>query len=84
MIRIRPEQVWIGNVTRIVTTLRSSALLFIHGASVLKSGASLALCGFLTVLVTEMWWTKEFLKSYYRVTYETPLAKKRGVTANLS
>jgi len=40
MIRLRPEQAWTDNVTRNVTTFRSSAL-FIPGASVLKGGASL-------------------------------------------
>ena len=43
-IRLRPEQVWTGNVTRNVTNVRSSALLFIPGASVLNSGANLLCC----------------------------------------
>jgi hypothetical protein len=41
MIRLQPEQVWTGSVTRNVTNVRSYALLFIPGASVLKSGVSL-------------------------------------------
>jgi len=41
MIWLRPEQVWMSNVTHNVTAVRSSALLFNPGASVLKSGASL-------------------------------------------
>jgi len=40
MIRLGPEQVWKDNVTRNVTTVRSSALLFIPDNSVLKSGAN--------------------------------------------
>jgi hypothetical protein len=41
MIRLQLEQVWTGSLTHNVTTVRSSALLFIPGAFVLKSGASL-------------------------------------------
>jgi len=41
MIWLRPEQVWMSNVTHNVTAVRSSALLLNPGASVLKSGASL-------------------------------------------
>jgi hypothetical protein len=42
MIRLQPEQVSKGSVT--LNHFRSSALLFIPGASVLKSGANLSCC----------------------------------------
>jgi hypothetical protein len=42
MKRLQPEHVWTGSVTR--NHFRSSALFFIPGASVLKSGANLSCC----------------------------------------
>jgi hypothetical protein len=50
----------VGRATRHVTTVRSSVLLFIFDASVLKSGANCSVVRFLARFVMcEMEWTQE-------------------------